>query len=81
MNFSSYFTKIAILNVGNMREKILNESPDDRNILVEHYPTHSDPSHSRITDGLKLDDKLIFEMLADCINKVYSTITPLDPQE
>ena len=40
--------KIAVLNVGEVRKKVLTESPDGRNLEVLHDPLINDLSHSGI---------------------------------
>ncbi|GJL78823.1 MAG: hypothetical protein NPINA01_18120 [Nitrospinaceae bacterium] len=76
---SSFFRgepKIAVINVGKMRKKVLRDTPDSRKIVVEHKPTTKDPSHSRVSGNLKLDDRLIFNFLADCIEQEYPANIP-----
>ncbi len=67
--------KIAVLNVGEVREKILTESPDRRKIEVLHDPDPikdglPDPSHSGIYN-LKQDDELIAELILETVHKAY----------
>jgi hypothetical protein len=65
--------KIAVLNVGEVREKVLTESPDKRNIEVLHEPIENDayePSHSGIYK-LKQDDELIAELILETVHEVY----------
>ena len=64
--------KIAVLNVGEVREKVLTESPDKRNIEVLHEPIENDvyePSHSGIYN-LKQDDELIAELILETVHEV-----------
>jgi len=66
--------KIAILNVGEVREKVLTESPDGRNLEVLHDPlmdVMDDPSHSGIYN-LKQDDELIAELILETVHEEYS---------
>ena len=66
--------KIAILNVGEVREKVLKESEDRRNLEVLHDPIEdepSDPSHSGIYN-LKHDDELIAELIRETVLESYS---------
>ena len=63
--------KIAILNVGEVREKVLTESPDRRNLEVLHNPTEDDPSHSGIYN-LREDDELIAELILETVKETYS---------
>jgi len=59
--------KIAVLNVGEVREKVLTESPDRRNIDILHDPEDKDPSHSGIYN-LKQDDELIAELILETVH-------------
>ena len=63
--------RIAILNVGEVREKVLTESPDGRNLEVLHDPLINDPSHSGIYN-LKQDDELIAELILETVRDSYS---------
>ena len=65
--------KIAVLNVGEVREKILTESLDRRKIEVLHDPIEDDvydPSHSGIFN-LKQDDELIAELILETVHEAY----------
>ncbi|MGB7293745.1 MAG: hypothetical protein WBD99_16365 [Thermodesulfobacteriota bacterium] len=70
--FSSLGTraKIAVLNVGEVREKVLTESPDKRELEVLHDPLVRDPSHSGIYN-LKQDDELIAELILEAVRETY----------
>ena len=64
---------IAVLNVGEVRRKVLTESPDGRNLEVLHDPQYTgvyDLSHSGIYD-LKHDDELIAELILETIRESY----------
>jgi len=63
--------KIAILNVGEVRKKVLTESPDGRNLEVLHDPLINDLSHSGIYN-LKQDDELIAELILETVRDSYS---------
>ena len=63
--------KIAVLNVGEVRQKVLNESPDRRNLNVLHNPSTIDLSHSGIYN-LKQDDELIAELILETVREIYS---------
>ena len=63
--------RIAILNVGEARKKVLTESPDGRNLEVLHAPLMNDPSHSGIYN-LKQDDELIAELILETVRESYS---------
>lgn len=62
--------RIAILNIGDVRKKVLAESPDRRNLEVLHNPTPDDPSHSGIYN-LKQDDELIAELILETVHETY----------
>lgn len=62
--------RIAILNVGEVREKVLKESPDGRNLEVLHDPARDDPSHSGIYN-LGYDDELIAELILETVKETY----------
>ena len=65
--------KIAVLNVGEVREKVLTESEDKRNLEVLHDPIEdepSDPSHSGVCN-LKPDDELIAELILETVLEDY----------
>ncbi len=66
--------KIAVLNIGEVRKKVLKESPDRRNLEVLHNPENDDSSHSGIYN-LKQDDELIAELLLETVREVYSART------
>ncbi|MBC8200346.1 MAG: hypothetical protein ISS67_07150 [Desulfobacterales bacterium] len=64
--------RIAVLNVGEVRKKVLTESPDGRNLEVLHDPLMNDPSHSGIYN-LKQDDELmIAELILEVVRESYS---------
>jgi hypothetical protein len=63
--------RLAVLNVGETRNKVLTESLDDRNLEVLHDPSTYDPSHSGIYN-LKQDDDLIAELILETIQETYS---------
>jgi len=62
--------RIAILNVGKVREEVLKESPDGRNLEVLHDPVSDDPSHSGIYN-LRYDDELIAELILETVKETY----------
>jgi hypothetical protein len=66
--------KIALLNVGEVCENVLTESPDRRKLEVLHDPEIDDPSHSGIYN-LKQDDELIAELILEAIRETYSART------
>lgn len=61
--------RIAVLNVGEMRNIVRTESPDNRNIEVLHDPIPGvDQSHSGIYN-LKPDNELIAELIVEVIRE------------
>ena len=62
--------KIAVLNVGEVRYKVLTESEDGRNLEVYHEPEINDPSHSGIYN-LKQGDELIAELILETVLESY----------
>ena len=61
---------IAVLNVGEVRNKVLIESPDMRSIKVLHNPESGDPSHCGIYN-LREDDDLIAELILETVKESY----------
>ena len=66
----STHAQIAVLNVGQMREKVRKESPDRRNLKVLHNPEVNDQAHSGIYD-LKQDDELIAELILESVLETH----------
>jgi hypothetical protein len=62
--------RIAVLNVGILRAKVEQESPDQRILSVKHEPEDDDPSHSGIY-GLPHDDEIVGELLAQAVLEKY----------
>lgn len=62
--------KIAIINVGEVREKVLTKTEDRRNLEVLHDPKEDDPSHSEIYNTTP-DDILIAEMILETVHEAY----------
>lgn len=58
--------RIAVLNVGEVRNKVLTESPDSRNLEVLHDPLIDDFSHAGIYN-LKQDNELIAELILETV--------------
>jgi hypothetical protein len=63
---------IAVLNVGEVREKVLKESSDGRNLEILHDPIADDPSHSGIYN-LQYNDEEIAELILESVqaNQTY----------
>ena len=62
--------KIAVLRVGEIRQKVLMGSQDRRNLKVLHSPEVNDPSHSEIYN-LKPDYELIAELILQTVLEAY----------
>jgi hypothetical protein len=59
--------RIAILNVGALRNKVARESPDMRQLRVLHEPIiPEDPSHAGIYD-FSSNDEIIAELIAQTV--------------
>jgi len=63
--------KIAILNISEVREKVLTESPDRRNLKVLHDPEAYDPSHSGIYNLRHDDEIIIAELILETVRETY----------
>jgi len=66
--------KLAVINVGEVCEKVLTESPDRRNVEVLHDPMDDDPSHSGIYN-LEPDGELIAELILETVRETYPART------
>ena len=62
--------RIAVLNVGEVREIVLNESHDNRNLEVHHAPEEIDPSHSEIYH-MNPDHEFIAELIIEVIQEEH----------
>ncbi|MBN1999786.1 hypothetical protein JW935_19680 [candidate division KSB1 bacterium] len=63
--------RIAVLNVGEMRDIVRTESLDNRNIEVIHNPIpDGDQSHSGVYN-LKQDNELIAELILEVVRENY----------
>jgi hypothetical protein len=70
------YAKIAVLKVGDVRNRVLNESPDSRNLSVLHEPVdEDDPSHSGIY-GMGVEDQLLADLIAEVILDTYPAQEP-----
>ena len=67
--------RIAVLNVGEMRNHVQQNSEDKRVLRALHEPSDNDPSHSGIYD-LKLDDDLIADLIAQTIKESHPAKAP-----
>ncbi len=67
--------KIAVLNVGDMKDHVRQNSPDPRDLRVLHRPDEPpdmpDPSHSGIFDT-RQDEQLIAELIAEKILETFA---------
>lgn len=62
--------KIAVLNVGELREYVSNNSEDGRDLHVLHKPEPDDPLHSGI-HNLRPDDDLIADLIAQIVQETH----------
>ena len=60
--------RIAVINVGDTRRKVLSESLDNRSLLFLHDPEENDPSHSGIYN-IKNDDIIIAELMLSTVTQ------------
>ena len=58
--------RIAILNVGIIRDKVERDSLDRRALRVLHDPEPDDPSHTGIYD-IPYDDEIVAELIAQVL--------------
>lgn len=63
--------RIAILNVGAVRAKVEQETPNRRLLRVLHDPEADDPSHSGIYD-IPYDDEIVAELIALVVLEKHS---------
>lgn len=64
--------KIAVLNVSEVRKKVLTESQDRRNLEVLHNPEEPvDPSHSGIYNLKQNDEIEIAELILQTVRETY----------
>ncbi|MGH8582252.1 MAG: hypothetical protein ACREWG_05580 [Gammaproteobacteria bacterium] len=62
--------RLAVLNTGRLRERVATATPDGRMLDILHDPEPVDPSHAGIF-GLRKDDTLISELIAQSIQETY----------
>ena len=62
--------KIAVLNVGEMRDYVRRDHEARRVLHVLHEPVNDDRSHSGI-HNLKLEDERIADLIAQTVKEVY----------
>lgn len=66
--------RFSVLNVGEFRQHVQQESNDGRDLQVRHEPVHTaefdDPSHAGIF-GYSPDDDLIAGLIAEVVREVY----------
>ena len=61
---------IAVLNVGEICQKVYDESEDRRKLEILHDPEENDPSHSG-RYKLKHNDMLIAELILETVQETY----------
>lgn len=62
--------RFAVLNVGNIRNKVRTETVDHRELKLTHEPSENDQSHSGIYN-LHPDNMLIAELIIETIHEDY----------
>jgi hypothetical protein len=62
--------KLAVLNVGEVRNHVLRESPDRRKLRVLHEPEANDAFHCGIYD-IEPDPYLIADLIVEVVREVY----------
>jgi hypothetical protein len=63
--------RIAVLNVGDTRNHVSKNTPDQRTLITLHQPEVNDPSHSGIY-GLEAEDFFIGELIAEVVIETYA---------
>ena len=63
--------KIAVLNIGEVCNKVIAESPDSRNLEALHDPLENDPSHSGIYNLRNDDELMITELILETVLETY----------
>lgn len=58
--------RMAVLNVGDVIDKVYQESLDNRVLGIVHDPSNNDPSHSSI-DNMNPDNEFIAELILETI--------------
>ncbi len=61
--------KFVVLNVGEAREYVETECPNNTAISFSHEPEDNDPSHSGILDTAVNDEIIVAELLAELIRQ------------
>jgi hypothetical protein len=64
-------SRFAVMNVGNVKKRVLEETTDKRKLEIVHTPSQNDPSHSQISN-LDPDNELIAELIVQTVIEVYS---------
>jgi len=64
-------SKFAVMNVGNVKKRVSEETTDKRKLKIVHTPSPNDPSHSQISN-LDPDNELIAELIVQTVIEVYS---------
>ena len=65
--------KFAVLNVGEVRKYVTEESLDNRDLKVFHKRSEKDHSHSEICN-INLDDDLISDLIAQKVKEIHNAI-------
>lgn len=62
--------RIIVLNVGDVRKRVKDETKDNRILRVIHKPESNDQSHSEVCN-MKEDNELIAEIILGVVKDVY----------
>jgi hypothetical protein len=71
LNRVSAGAKIAVLNAGEVREKVCTEHPDNLIVDIIHEPSKIDPSHSEI-NNLTHGDEFTAELIIETVLEIHS---------
>lgn len=62
--------KLAVLNVGEIRDSVTRKSPDARCLRVAHEPDEKNPHHAGI-HNLEASDDIIADLIAEVVRECY----------
>lgn len=64
-------SKFAVFEVASMKHSVMKESEDSRKLDVRYKPEPHDQTHTGVY-GLRFDDDVIADLMAQCVSEVYS---------
>lgn len=65
--------KIAVLNVGEVRNKVSTEHPDNLTLDIVHSPSLQDSSHS-VINNISFGDEFAAELIIETVLETYSVL-------